>query len=229
MADITYHADPNVISYIGEKVRKETYYLGQGPEIPAGADLNEYTTPGVYITRSDGVTTSLQNVPDQLSGNSSLIVRKVINDATLQNIKSNTNHIGASRLLDTNTNTWGDWRYDSGTDAIIAQGSTAGWRWVKYADGMAQCWRQTNIAAGAKYTNWGTALKYVTIPPSSYPFTFTRFWLFSSSTDGNHWPVSYEGGATQPGNIYMATPLTTQTSVTTQLVTVNLLVVGFWK
>lgn len=164
MADITYHADPNVISYIGEKVRKETYYLGLGTEIPSGANLNDYKTPGVYITASDSVTASLSNWPSEVRGNATLIVRKVINGAIVQELKSNTNAIGASRYYDSAASTWGEWSYDSGIDAVIARGTSYyGWEWVKYASGVAHMFCRKGFTAT-------TSGGYLSVSSDAFPF-----------------------------------------------------------
>lgn len=42
--------------------------LGSAPEIPSGANLNDYVTPGVYSVRSNSVAATISNIPSTYAG-----------------------------------------------------------------------------------------------------------------------------------------------------------------
>lgn len=88
------------------------YTLGVfGTEIPQGADLNDYTTPGIYYSNNTTITQSLSNCP-VASGGFKLIVE--YNQATnriIQTIKVNDQ--GKSLCyIRTYVDSWGNWVKD---------------------------------------------------------------------------------------------------------------------
>lgn len=115
--------------------------LGLGTEIPTGADLNNYTTPGVYRCVSADIGSSLLNCP--INNAFVLIVDASIGgNYILQTIKhySMTAHgqpLELRRNREWNLD-WIDWRPTAGVDAIVAEGESGGWHWTKYANGTCE-------------------------------------------------------------------------------------------
>ena len=57
-------ADKSTVSEIKEYVENENYCtLGVGTEIAGGADLNSYTTPGVYDVHNIETAKTIKNIP----------------------------------------------------------------------------------------------------------------------------------------------------------------------
>lgn len=53
-------------------------------------------------------------------------------------------------------------------DGIIETGTTNGWTWVKYSNGVSECWK--SIQWSQAITNsWGAGLYYGTIPAETFP------------------------------------------------------------
>lgn len=179
MADITYHADPNVISYIGEKVRKETYYLGLGTAIPAGADFNDYTTPGVYTSTGTYGFANYSNTPRDQIGSS------VVTDSSFNLVVSELKHGNGSKgtlqivysfdsaiyIRSTSGGSWTNsvWRMPGGVDSIVAEGASGNWRYWKYANGYCICQYRANVwipAISSGATNY--TLVSLTLPFDLY-------------------------------------------------------------
>ena len=130
-------ADKSTVSEIKEYVENGNYCtLGVGTEIAGGADLNSYTTPGVYDVRSTETATTIKNMPEQTYG--FLTVRLVAN-VVFQTFtqpytgkswsrKHQNAHIGSG---------WTNWSLNSGVDAITAIGTSGPWRYIKFASGIA--------------------------------------------------------------------------------------------
>ena len=87
------------------------YNLEAGEEIPSGADLNDYVTPGVY-SASFAVMSSLLNLPEGLP--TDLGMRLVVNniattDNIAQTINSNDNAFIYYRVIFTSSQTFRPW------------------------------------------------------------------------------------------------------------------------
>ena len=142
MADeITYHADPNVISYIGDKVRKNFLYLNQGTDIPANSDLDNYTTPGTYNCVSSTIAKSLSHCPITDEG-FTLIVLRTNSNSVKQIIHGNV--LGKNYTRRCLENTWSAWIANGGVDAIYGINiceTDSDWSWIKWCGGGCIAWK----------------------------------------------------------------------------------------
>lgn len=116
----------------------------RGTKIPEGADLDDYTKPGVYYFVGDNVS----NAPSGVSTYFKLVVEY-----------GATRNMIIQRVFDISTTNWEHilertrwiyvsdsekqshyWACTSGVDSIIEEGASGGWYWVKYASGRARMW-----------------------------------------------------------------------------------------
>lgn len=93
------------------------YSLQLGTAIPSGANLNDYTTPGVYSI-DNAVISTILNCP-QKRGYATLVVRKIFtaNTGVIQTIyfrgTANAFLLSYSRSMLNATYTWGGWRNEN--------------------------------------------------------------------------------------------------------------------
>lgn len=153
MADEVFYTDPNVVKEIAKLTKKDFYYLGLGEEIPSGADLNDYKTPGVYVIPSAAVST-LSNNPFAGQGEPvlTLLVRDNVGGGNVTQELSMLNAgITYYRFYQSWVSTWDTWYCNSGTDAPIAEGTVdvpgARWDYIKWAGGMAHLSMTTTMSA----------------------------------------------------------------------------------
>lgn len=111
-------------------------------DIASGSDLNDYTTPGVY--RCYGDTQACSNAP---TNNGFVLVvsygmsNSVIRQEYYPYYAWNGAGVSYSRYyIPWATPKWEPWSCSGGIDAIVSEGDTSGWHWVKYANGFAECW-----------------------------------------------------------------------------------------
>lgn len=160
-----------------------TYYLATPTaRVASGGDLNDYTLPGVY-RGWDWPTVS--NAPAELGGSVALLTVRAIGATLTQEIIPTTvfNGIGYTWVRRF-SNTWSAWQLVVGCDAILSNGTTSGWSWVKWQSGKAQLLYKVSkttaqsdwTASGALWTYLDTAL--------SLPFAVTDRRMFVGCEEG---------------------------------------------
>ena len=154
-------ADKSTVSEIKEYVENENYCtLGIGTEIAGGADLNSYTTPGVYDVHDTETAKTIKNIPVQTSG---FLTVRLVSDAVFQTFTHpSTGESWSRQRRDASIGSgWTNWSLNSGVDAIIAIGTNATWRYIKFASGIAivQYFDGEALREWTKYTI-GTGVHY---------------------------------------------------------------------
>ena len=157
-------ADKSTVSEIKEYVENGNYYtLGVGTEIAGGADLNSYTTPGVYDVHSNETAKTINNIPVQKYG---FLTVRLVADVVLQTFTHpSTGESWSRQRRDRATGPWWtNWSLNSGVDAIIAIGTSGPWRYIKFASGIAivQYLEGTSIEGARNWTEHtvGTGVHY---------------------------------------------------------------------
>ena len=82
-----------------------------GTEIPANADLNNYTTPGAYYSNNSEITQSLGNCPLTQNGFKLIVEYSQASNRIIQTIKSN-DRVNSKSYVRTYVDFWGDWLKD---------------------------------------------------------------------------------------------------------------------
>lgn len=67
---------------------------------------------------------------------------------------------------------WFDAEFQGEVRGIYSYGETDGWHWVKYSDGLAQCWRRVDQSIACTAA-WGSMF-YATCDEVTFPFTFVE-------------------------------------------------------
>ena len=134
--------------------------LGVGTEIAGGADLNSYTTPGVYDVHSTETAKTIKNIPVQKYG---FLTVRLVSDVVFQTFTHpSTGESWSRQHKDASIGSgWTNWSLNSGVDAIIAIGTNATWRYIKFASGIAivQYFDGEALREWTKYTV-GTGVHY---------------------------------------------------------------------
>lgn len=166
------------VSEIKEYVENKNYCtLGVGTEIAGGADLNSYTTPGVYDVHSTETATTIKNMPEQTYG---FLTVRLVADVVFQTFTQPYTGKSWSRKRGSTHSgyVWTDWSLNSGVDAIIAIGTSGPWRYIKFASGIAivqylegrsttgaRTWIEHTVGTGVYYdmaTNLPFPMRYCT-------------------------------------------------------------------
>ena len=187
-------ADESTVSEIKEYIENENYCtLGVGTEIAGGADLNSYTTPGVYDVHSTETATTIKNMPEQTSG--FLTVRLVANVVFQTFTQPYTGKSWSRKRGSTHIGyVWTNWSLNSGVDAITAIGTSGPWRYIKFASGIAivqylegrsiggaRAWVEHSIGPGVYYAmsrNLPFQMRYCTVCGAD---SYSRFTHCSAS------------------------------------------------
>lgn len=89
--------------------------LRQGENISANADLNNYTTAGRYYSSGSAVTSTLSNVPDDVTSGFVLVVENITTSSIKQTIIPAYYSSGFSYERKKSGDNWGNWLRYSGT------------------------------------------------------------------------------------------------------------------
>ena len=215
--------------------------FGELPQIPEGADANDYKEFGTYGINSNAIAATIANIPEARAGtirvfssngggrvstNYSYIIQEYI---------PYDNRASYRRYLNLQGDAWeyGEWKATGGCDAIVSQGETDGWSWRKYANGTAECWRRVRNAARDVNTQFGS-MYYAECDELVFPFGFytapvvnatvesgTSLILISwQGTDGNGTTT-----ATKPASYRVIRP----TAATGVSFTIAYHAIGRWK
>ena len=157
-------ADKSTVSEIKEYVENGNYCtLGVGTEIAGGADLNSYTTPGVYDVRDIETAKTIKNIPVQRRG---FLTVRLVADVVFQTFTQPDTGESWSRERweDFTGYLWANWSLNSGVDAIIAIGTSGAWRYIKFSSGIAivQLLEGRSILGAREWTKYtvGTGVHY---------------------------------------------------------------------
>lgn len=200
------------------------YTLGLGEEILAGADLNDYTTPGCYRIPWG------RNVANSPIGDYEIRTLVVTNpfgsiDSFVQELHSLNGNQKWTRSR--YNQEWDAWHCTGGVDSIVSEGDSNGWHWVKYANGTAIASLKNFVEMNV--TNRWQSYYAQQLDRVAYPFTFKDMpaELVSLSTNGaNAWITS---GWNQYETISSIYNIVAPNAITGFQAYVNYLVIGRWK
>lgn len=213
--------------------------LGKLPEIPEGADFDDYKEFGAYSVRKNDTAKTLLNCPSVLAGTLRVWSANGSGVAT-----GNDTYIMQEYICYNNTGTWrrhiqvlnmnGTWVYGVWRRVgDYEDGVTDGWYWRKYSDGTAECWRRVKNASRDISTAFGN-MYYGNCDEVEFPFSFhsapvvnatvesgTALILMSwQGTDGNGTTT-----ATKPASYRVIRP----TVITGASFTIAYHAIGRWK
>ena len=159
--------------------------LGALPDIPSGADVNDYKIPGAYA-----VYGTSKNLPYDRSGTLRVWISNGGYDYShyrMQEYIPLDNSCTYRRAWDGQSNEWSEWKVTGGCTAIIDEGSketypsgsysedgtrSFSWYWRKYSDGTAECWaRVENGKRNIRNTLGGMYYAYCDLV--MFPFSFS--------------------------------------------------------
>lgn len=210
---------------------KEPFYtLGLGEEIPAGADLNDYKTIGNYRIESNANAQRISNYPyPDAAFAGRLVVRYDCNDMTPswgQLTQEYTDNLGRVyyRVYGKSSSTWTDWVCTGGINSIVAEGISGVWRYVKYANGVAEAW--ANVSLGSlTFAYWVSPIGHASVSISLPSGVFSTVATVLATVSGSHWGMvsTTAFGATYANlKIYKA-------NATTEDFVVSVRATGRWK
>lgn len=164
--------------------------------IVAGADLNDYTTPGVYAITSSAIAETIQNTPQELSACAGRVVTySAFGQSSIDHIMQE--YIAPDKptfrryiSTDANGTVFGDWEPLAG-DYIVEQGTSGIWTYRKWYSGAAECWGTTEQATASISVAWGSIyVRDKAIASYEFPFEFEEAPLLQVSPrviSGNFW------------------------------------------
>ena len=169
----------------------QAYSLGLGEEITAGADLNDYITPGIYWCKDENARHSnVANLPfifDDISPGYGfrLVVElaAMSNDYNTQIITQtlyirgggpdgvvwSTSVFKRNYIPIRSGNKFSGWGAIGGIDSIVADGKAGNWTWQKYANGCAHLLYLANVQVSQYGTAANGYFSYFWVP--NYPFS----------------------------------------------------------
>lgn len=231
----------NAIDFTGWDVLGRVHSLGWCPEIESEADLNAYTTPGVYAVATNVTAATLLHVPVTLAGRLT-----VISAIGKRYDAGDYNYVYIRQMYETYTGqiwqrcgtattgidniSWQSWKLINGTDIVTEQGVSGMWTYRKYASGLAECWGRKSFENVACTNEWSGAAEYYAAlsAPDNYPFSFTEkpnVQITEQVEGGVGWTLpSNNDTVNNAGSIYLCTPR----SYPSVDVTVNYRVIGKW-
>jgi len=140
----------NAVDFTNWDVIGRVVGLGYCPEIPSNADLDSYTTPGVFAVASNSVAATLSHCPSTQGG------RLTVVSALGSRYTDSSQWIYLRQIYETHNGlvyhrpgisssgfsglSWSDWSLIYGVDAVAEQGTSGNWRYKKFADGTAVLW-----------------------------------------------------------------------------------------
>ena len=172
--------------------------LGALPDIPSGADVNDYKIPGAYA-----VYFTSKNLPYDMSGTLRVWISNGGYDYShyrMQEYIPLDNSCTYRRAWDGQSNEWSEWKVTGGCTAIVAEGSVQSdrmvcwsddgpisylWYWRKYSDGTAECW--TRVEHGRRnIRNTLGGMYYVNCDCIWYPFNFISNPVLNATVESKH-------------------------------------------
>ena len=213
--------------------------LTGGVSIPSNSDLNDYTTVGNYTCANSTAAATLSNTPYTGAG-FALKVGNVYNNNLTQTTPNIYQEIitpyGERWVRRLYSGTWYDWRLilssNSVKDYPTAQGTSGGWHYWKFANGLAIVSRVVTCSSKIA-TAWGGVYESASYWSYSYPFTFAAKPALSIS-QGNCYTggiLSIEtlddGGLTKTPTMFLTRGATGSTY--TYDAEVSIIAIGRWK
>ena len=213
--------------------------LGELPEIPEGANANDYKDGGAYAVRTNDRAKTLVNFPEEKAGTLRVWPSNGGSIATnyayiIQEYIPYNNYCTYRRYLYLSGESWeyGTWKVAGGCDAIISQGETDGWYWRKYANGTAECWRRVSQTVDIE-TEWGSIF-YGNCEEVTFPFSFYSAPIVNATVESGYgmWLMAWTGTASsgttlanKPASLRVARP----TAVTAASIIIAYHAIGRWK
>ena len=192
-------ADKSTVSEIKEYIENENYCtLGVGTEIAGGADLDSYTTPGVYDVHSTETAKTIKNIPAQKYG---FLTVRLVSDVVFQTFThpSTGESWSRQRKDDYLGPWWTNWSLNGGVDAITAIGTSGPWRYIKFASGIAivqylegrsiggaRAWVKHTVGTGVYYAmsrNLPFRMRYCTACGADSYSRFTHYGVSGPATE----------------------------------------------
>lgn len=130
------------------------------------------------------------------------------------------------QLNDASDITWKD--QSAGEDVIVAQGTSGGWDYRKWASGVAECWTYYDVSGNIN-TAWGSLFSGCHKYSEQYPFTFKSVpqeFMCASAPSYSVIPfVAQRNTTVRSGEYEVARP----TAITNENVRYNMYIIGRWK
>ena len=213
--------------------------LGELPEIPTGADADDYKNPGVWAVRTNDLAETLVNFPYDKAGTLRVWMSNGGTTAAnysyiIQEYIPYNNYCTYRRYVYLSGESWvyEPWKVAGGCDAIISQGTTDGWQWRKYANGTAECWRRVSQKVNIE-TEWGSVY-YGNCEEVNFPFAFYSAPIVNATVESGYgmWLMAWTGSdsagttlATKPASLRVVRP----TAVTEASIIIAYHAIGRWK
>lgn len=191
------------------------YTLGLGEEIPAGADLNDYNEPGIYYFKRENQK-QIADMPASIDGTPGTLEVKAVHGVYVrQTLTIEQPYSGEGyqyvRLANSEKGTSDAWKAVGGIDSIVAEGTTSGWYWVKYANGDAFCYARKGFTYSGLWLSNGYVLDSSTGNTWYWPFTFKekpQMWINPETAQRFAnlftWNDAYQRSATNSGLLRMS-------------------------
>lgn len=176
-------------SHFYGNVDGRVYGLGKLPEIPTGSDFDDYKEFGVWSVPYNDRAETMANCPINKAGTLRVWSGTGLGNTSgsymymIQEYIPYNNYCTFRRYMHFSDDVWdyGQWKVTGGIDAVVEEGQTDGWHWMKYANGIAQCWRRVSQTIDIT-TQWGS-LYYGTTQTVFFPFTFAYVPVCTISTE----------------------------------------------
>ena len=226
--------------------------LGVLPEIPSGADANDYKTPGAYSL--DSYYESVKNFPEESEG-----TLRVWHATGATGGSDNMAAFITQEFIPVNSyltyrrymwkgygNPWNysEWKVTGGSTAIVSEGvvqssptgyfgdtvSSFSWYWRKYSDGTAECWarvvngqRSVNKALGGMYC--------ASCDEVAFPFEFvdTPVVIATVESESTLMLAGFAGNANASGKYPASYRVLSPVSISSATFTIAYHAIGRWK
>ena len=220
-------------------VSGRVYGLGKLPEIPENADVNDYKDFGVYAVAKNATAKTLKNLPCDKAGTLRVWSANGRGDMTGDYVYIMQEYVcydnsGTYRRSLQLPNPEGAWEYgDWNLVAEYVEGETDGWRWRKYSDGTAECWRRVKNAKRDVSTQFGS-MYYANCDEVVFPFSFNSAPVVIATVESGSalilmsWQGTDGNGtttATKPASYRVVRP----TTITGASFTIAYHAIGRWK
>lgn len=233
-------SNAGVVDFGSRAVIGQVKGLGYCPSISSGADLNSYTTPGVFAVGNNTIAASLSNCPSQMGGRLTVVSAlgsRYADSAQyiyLRQIYERYDGVVYERYADSSSGfsglVWRDWSLIYGVDAVVEQGTSGIWTYRKWSNGIAECWG--TVGGSVTFSASGSMYRGA-LSNTGFPFTFTSAPIavatHCNSDGAYYWCTPINIAATTTG--IGAITLIRETSAGSSAVQVRVavLVKGRWK
>jgi hypothetical protein len=214
--------------------------LGGLPTIPKEADANDYKDFGTYAVTQNAIAETIANLPVKKAGTlrvwsangSGLTTGNYVYVIQEYIVYDNSATYRRYMMLENDVWVYGSWKVTDGADVIISQGTTDGWTWRKYANGIAECWRRVSQTVDID-VSWGS-IYYGNCLEVTFPFDFYSAPVVNATVESGYalWLMSWTGTdsagttlANKPASLRVARP----TEIAGASIIIAYHAIGRWK